>query len=54
MNNNSFYASECRKAVAECRKKASQNRHNFHLRACYIELAWANRARAREYALKAA
>lgn len=52
-NNNGYYASECRAAVAEYRASAVRHRNSIDLRTCYLQLAWKNRRQAREYALKA-
>lgn len=54
MNNNAFYASECREAVAEYRASAVKHRDSSTLRLCYVQLALKNRRQAREYSLKAA
>ena len=54
MNRNTFYASECSKAVIEYRSQAVKYKGYEILRRCYLELAWKNRRQAREYALMTA
>lgn len=39
-NNNGYYASECRAAVAEYRASAVRHRDSIGLRTCYLQLAW--------------
>lgn len=54
MNRNASYAGECFEAVIEYRAQAVKHRSRPQLRRCYLELAWKNRRKAREYLLKVA